>query len=93
LTQSNVELVIFIAMKWMVKIVSWPLIAIIRFYQLVISPILPASCRYTPSCSQYTLEAIKVWGPIRGSWLGIKRIASCHPKGGHGHDPVPEKKQ
>ena len=77
----------------MVKIVSWPLIAIIRFYQLVISPILPATCRYTPSCSQYTLEAIKVWGPIRGSWLGIKRIASCHPKGGHGYDPVPEKKQ
>ena len=72
---------------------AWPLIAIIRFYQLIISPILPASCRYTPSCSHYTLEAIRVWGPLRGSWLGLKRIASCHPRGGHGYDPVPEKKK
>lgn len=80
-------------MKLIVRIVSWPLIALIRIYQLIISPMLPASCRYTPSCSSYTLEAIKVWGPFRGSRLGIKRIASCHPKGGHGHDPVPEKKE
>lgn len=80
-------------MKLIVRIVSWPLIALIRIYQLIISPMLTASCRYTPSCSSYTLEAIKVWGPFRGSWLGIKRIASCHPKGGHGHDPVPEKKE
>lgn len=72
---------------------SWPLIVIIRFYQLIISPILPASCRYTPTCSHYTLEAIRVWGPFRGSWLGLKRIASCHPRGGHGYDPVPEKKK
>jgi putative membrane protein insertion efficiency factor len=78
-------------MKWVLKIVAWPLIVIIRFYQLIISPILPASCRYTPTCSHYTLEAIRVWGPIRGSWLGLKRIASCHPRGGHGYDPVPEK--
>ncbi len=78
-------------MKWVLKIVAWPLIVIIRFYQLIISPILPASCRYTPTCSHYTLEAIRVWGPLRGSWLGLKRIASCHPRGGHGYDPVPEK--
>ena len=93
LTHSIVEFLTFASMKWVLKIVAWPLIAIIRFYQLIISPIFPASCRYTPTCSHYTLEAIRVWGPFRGSWLGLKRIASCHPRGGHGHDPVPEKKK
>ena len=50
---------------------------------------LPASCRYTPTCSQYALEALKIHGPIRGSWLAIKRIGRCHPWGGCGYDPVP----
>lgn len=67
----------------------------IKFYQAAISPYFPASCRYTPSCSQYSLEAIIEYGLIKGSWLGIKRISRCHPWGGKGHDPVPinEKKR
>jgi len=68
-----------------------PLIFLVKIYQWFISPILPASCRYTPTCSHYMIEALKVWGPIKGTFLGIKRIASCHPHGGHGYDPVPEK--
>jgi putative membrane protein insertion efficiency factor len=64
-------------------------IAIIRFYQLVISPILPSACRYTPTCSAYGIEALKKHGAIRGSVLTIKRIMRCNPWGGHGEDPVP----
>ncbi|WP_092435197.1 membrane protein insertion efficiency factor YidD [Williamwhitmania taraxaci] len=65
------------------------LILPIKFYQFFISPFFPAACRYTPTCSAYSIEAIKRHGPIRGFWLSIKRIASCNPWGGHGHDPVP----
>ncbi|MBD5249837.1 MAG: membrane protein insertion efficiency factor YidD [Bacteroides sp.] len=61
----------------------------IRFYQGCISPLLPASCRFTPTCSAYTLEAIMKHGIFRGTWLGIKRIMRCHPWGGSGYDPVP----
>ena len=64
-------------------------VAIIRFYQLVISPILPSACRYTPSCSAYGIEALKKHGAIKGSILTIKRIMRCNPWGGHGEDPVP----
>ena len=64
-------------------------IAIIRFYQLVISPILPSACRYSPTCSAYGIEALKKHGAIRGSVLTIKRIMRCNPWGGHGEDPVP----
>lgn len=65
------------------------LIAMIRFYQRHISPLTPPACRYTPTCSQYTLEAIQKYGAIRGSWLGLRRICRCHPWGGSGYDPVP----
>jgi putative membrane protein insertion efficiency factor len=61
----------------------------IRFYQLSISPILGQNCRYDPTCSQYSIEAINKYGPFKGGWIGLKRILSCHPWGGHGHDPVP----
>lgn len=61
----------------------------IRFYQLVISPVLPKSCRYTPTCSQYSIEAIQKHGILKGVYLGTKRILSCHPWGGSGYDPVP----
>ena len=70
---------------------------LIRSYQLVISPVLSviagpnAGCRFQPTCSQYFLEAVELHGVLRGSWLGVKRIARCHPWGGQGHDPVPEK--
>jgi len=63
--------------------------AIIIMYQKIISPFLPPRCRYTPSCSQYGLEAITRYGPWKGGKLTVKRIFSCHPWGGHGHDPVP----
>ncbi len=66
------------------------LILPIRFYQIAISPLLGPSCRYTPTCSQYTLEAIKEWGALKGMWLGMKRISRCHPWGSHGYDPVPK---
>ncbi len=76
-------------MKSAKEILSLPFIGIIRAYQLIISPWLGASCRYTPTCSQYGIEALKKYGPLKGLWLTIKRIASCNPWGGHGHDPVP----
>ncbi|MDR0872946.1 MAG: membrane protein insertion efficiency factor YidD [Prevotellaceae bacterium] len=61
----------------------------IYFYRYCISPFTPASCRYTPTCSEYAVEAIKKYGALRGSCLAVKRIARCHPWGGHGYDPVP----
>ncbi|HWK57900.1 MAG TPA: membrane protein insertion efficiency factor YidD [Parapedobacter sp.] len=62
---------------------------LIRGYQVLLSPMLGASCRYSPTCSQYAVEAIRKYGPFKGGWLAIKRIGRCHPWGGHGHDPVP----
>lgn len=76
-------------MKSIKYILSLPFIVLIKIYQLVISPWLGPSCRYTPTCSQYGLEAIKKYGPLKGGWLTLKRIARCNPWGGHGHDPVP----
>ncbi|MCK6621002.1 MAG: membrane protein insertion efficiency factor YidD [Calditrichaceae bacterium] len=73
------------------KLLSLAAIGLVRFYQLAISPLFPASCRYVPTCSQYTIEALQIHGFWRGSWLGIKRIARCHPWGGSGYDPVPPK--
>ncbi|MFN8297885.1 MAG: membrane protein insertion efficiency factor YidD [Chitinophagales bacterium] len=64
-------------------------IGIIKFYRLFISPILPPSCRYTPTCSEYGIQAITKYGPFKGGWLTIKRISRCHPLGGSGYDPVP----
>jgi len=68
---------------------SFIFLAIIRFYQLFISPFLGANCRYTPTCSQYGKEAILKYGPFKGGWMALKRIVRCNPWGGHGHDPVP----
>jgi putative membrane protein insertion efficiency factor len=68
-------------------------VLLVRFYQLAISPYTPSSCRYEPSCSQYTIEALKKRGVIVGLWLSLKRIFSCHPWGGSGYDPVPNKKK
>ncbi len=62
----------------------------IRFYQIAISPLIGPSCRYDPTCSHYMIQAIKEWGVFKGIFLGTKRILSCHPWGGHGHDPVPK---
>lgn len=67
-------------------------IGLVRFYQYTISPLTGPSCRHQPTCSQYTLEALREWGAFKGLWLGLKRISKCHPWGTHGHDPVPKKK-
>ena len=71
------------------RLLGMLLILPVRLYQYLISPLLPPSCRYTPSCSHYMVESIQEWGPFRGLRMGIRRILSCHPWGGHGHDPVP----
>jgi uncharacterized protein len=76
-------------MRKVLGILSLPLIALIRIYQWGISPYLGPRCRYTPSCSHYAVEALKKYGPFKGSWLALRRIARCHPWGGHGADPVP----
>jgi len=64
-------------------------LGLIRFYQMAISPMTQSSCRYTPTCSQYALEAVRKYGPFKGGWLAIKRLLRCNPWGGHGYDPVP----
>jgi putative membrane protein insertion efficiency factor len=79
-------------MQMIFKILSFPILLLVKMYQWVISPIFPASCRFTPTCSNYMLEAVRVWGPFKGTYLGVRRILSCHPWGRHGHDPVPQKK-
>ncbi len=71
------------------KILSFPFIVLVRFYQICISPLKPATCRFTPTCSAYAIEALRKYGPIKGIWLAAKRIIRCHPWGGSGYDPVP----
>jgi len=79
-------------LKMLNRILTFPFVVLIKFYQFFISPWLGKNCRYEPTCSHYTLEALKVHGFFKGSWLAIKRISSCHPWGGEGYDPVPPKK-
>jgi hypothetical protein len=76
-------------LKGIKKLLVLILILPVRAYQILISPFFPPSCRYTPTCSSYCIEAIKKHGPITGIWLSAKRIARCNPWGGHGYDPVP----
>jgi len=81
----------FFLIRW----IRWLFIAVltipIKLYQWIISPALPKTCRYYPTCSEYAIESLKIHGPIKGLIMGTKRILSCHPWGGHGHDPVPPK--
>jgi len=72
-------------MKFLGLILIFP----IKTYQILISPLLGPSCRFSPTCSQYAVEAIQKHGPLKGSWLAFKRIIRCHPWGGSGHDPIP----
>lgn len=71
------------------RIAALPLLALVLFYRNCISPFTPPSCRFTPTCSQYALEALRKYGPLKGGWLTLRRLARCHPWGGHGYDPVP----
>jgi uncharacterized protein len=73
----------------MKKIVSWIVLLPIYFYRYCISPLKPPTCRFVPTCSEYAVEAIHKYGPLKGIYLAMKRIARCHPWGGHGYDPVP----
>ncbi|KXK36923.1 MAG: membrane protein insertion efficiency factor YidD [Saprospiraceae bacterium] len=70
------------------KVLNTIFILPVRGYQIFISPLLGSNCRYQPTCSQYMIDAINEWGPLKGMWLGMKRIGRCHPWGGHGYDPV-----
>jgi hypothetical protein len=72
-----------------VNIASRLLIGPIRLYQLTLSRILPPSCRFSPSCSHYAIEALARHGPLKGGWLAVRRIGRCHPWGSSGYDPVP----
>lgn len=74
------------------KIISYPLVLLIRFYQTAISPFIPAACRFEPTCSHYALEALKIHGFFYGNFLLVKRILSCHPWGKSGYDPISQKK-
>lgn len=65
------------------------LLAVIRFYRICLSPLKPPCCRFTPTCSEYAMEAIQKYGPVKGSWLAVKRIAKCHPFHKGGYDPLP----
>ncbi|MDD4225487.1 MAG: membrane protein insertion efficiency factor YidD [Mariniphaga sp.] len=79
--------------NYFLKATGWILLLPVYFYKYLISPITPATCRHYPTCSEYTVQAIKEHGPFRGSWLAAKRISKCHPWGTQGYDPVPKKKE
>ena len=69
------------------------LIGTVKIYQRFLSPLIGKNCRFIPTCSEYMIEAIRIHGPMKGTWLGIRRIARCNPFGGWGYDPVPQKKE
>ncbi|MBQ0733491.1 membrane protein insertion efficiency factor YidD [Aquimarina celericrescens] len=73
------------------RVLIFPFIVLVKLYQNLISPLTPATCRYQPTCSHYTIEALQKHGLFKGGMLSVKRIFSCHPWGGSGYDPVPGK--
>tara|TARA_B100001173_G_scaffold267684_1_gene243730 strand:- start:270 stop:512 length:243 start_codon:yes stop_codon:yes gene_type:complete len=73
------------------KIVTFPLIFLIRGYQIIISPMIGSNCRFMPTCSEYAMESLRTHGLIKGIFLTIKRVGKCHPWGSHGYDPIPRK--
>ena len=81
----------FFLIRWIRYLLIALLSIPIKIYQWIISPALPKTCRYYPTCSEYAIDSLRVHGPFLGLILGTKRILSCHPWGGHGHDPVPPK--
>ncbi len=79
------------ALQFITRLPALLLTMLIRGYQLFVSPVLGSNCRFDPTCSAYAQESVKRFGATRGTWLALKRIARCHPWGGYGHDPVPER--
>ncbi len=75
------------------KLLALPMLGLVWLYRLAISPWLGNNCRYDPSCSEYAMDALRIHGAFRGSWLAANRIGRCHPWGGSGYDPVPEKQE
>ncbi|MBQ9865104.1 MAG: membrane protein insertion efficiency factor YidD [Bacteroidales bacterium] len=75
--------------QFLSTVLSKIMLSLIWLYRHFISPLTPAACRYTPTCSQYAVEAIKKYGPFKGGWLALRRILRCNPWGGSGYDPVP----
>lgn len=73
------------------KIIQYLFVFLVRGYQYLISPWFPATCRHEPTCSSYTIEALKIWGPFKGLYLGVRRLMKCTPWGTSGYDPVPKK--
>lgn len=71
------------------RVTIFPFVLLVNFYRYCISPLTPPSCRYTPTCSTYALQALRKYGLLKGGYLAAKRILSCHPWGGSGYDPVP----
>ena len=78
-------------MEIFIRPITLMFIGVVKLYQALISPLIPQTCRHLPTCSEYTIEALRVFGPFKGTYLGIKRIISCRPGGSHGYDPLPEK--
>ena len=76
-------------MKFVGRVLAWPLLWLVWLYRYGLSPLLGANCRYQPTCSAYAEEAIRTYGAFRGGWLTLKRLGRCHPWGGSGYDPVP----
>jgi len=74
------------------SLLALPLILLVRLYQIMLSPVMGGHCRFQPTCSVYSLQALRTHGALRGSWLTLRRITRCHPWGGCGYDPVPERK-
>ena len=75
------------------RLLALPMLGLVWLYRLAISPWLGNNCRYDPSCSEYAMDALRIHGAFRGSWLAANRIGRCHPWGGSGYDPVPEKQE
>lgn len=78
-------------MEIFIRPITLIFIAIVKLYQAMVSPLMPMSCRHLPTCSEYTIEALKTFGPFKGLYLSLKRILRCRPGGSHGHDPLPQK--
>lgn len=75
------------------RVLTWPFLGAIYAYRVTLGPLMGGQCRFQPTCSQYALDAYHAHGPVRGTWLTLRRLARCHPLGGHGYDPVPETKK